>query len=75
MRAAFSQTLPARVARMSVLSRPKLLAMIFNVVAVFLSNKLKARLRLITDAHELAEIADPAAVLACIGLGGTLEWS
>ena len=57
MRAAFSQTLPVRVAWcMNVLSPPAFFAIIFRAVERFMGAKLKARLSLVSNEKQLLEI-------------------
>lgn len=75
MRAAFAQTLPVRVARLTVLSPPRLLNWMIRAVMALLGSKLKARIQVLHRAAELAEIAGPSAVPESIGLGGTLSWT
>jgi hypothetical protein len=75
MRIAFSQTLPIRVARLTVLSPPRFLALIVKIVQAFMGDKLKARMRLASSETELRAVAAPDQVPEGTGLGGTLAWT
>lgn len=74
---AFTSVLPVRVAALHITNPGFIIRTVFTVFSAFLSDKLKARIRLFRKGQEdmFAEFFEPEQNLKFLGLGGTLHWT
>lgn len=74
---AFTSVLPIRVAALHITNPGFIIRSVFTVFSAFLSNKLKARIRLFGRGQEdkFTEFFEPEQNLKFLGLGGTLQWT
>lgn len=77
MQRAFSRNLPVRVSAIYICNPPPILKAVFSLVARVMSDKIKARIRVLShnDAQLLAQQFDSDQIMDDLQLGGTASWT